>query len=118
MPTNGGTADDEPAADTPEWVQAAQLHYDPVEFGELTTAVVYAIADAMDMDPVEVKHPSLYESVDVASLEKTFFGPDVRGDSRQGVGTVEFLYGDHLVTVKSDGWIQVYETTGREEPDE
>jgi len=70
---------------------------------------VYAIADSEDVSPTAVKSPPLYDSVDVPAIEKAFFGPDRAGDSRQGVGTVEFRHTDYLVKVQSDGWIRVYE---------
>jgi len=89
--------------------QVAQRHYEPNGQGELTTAIVFAIAEAEDVSPSEVKSPPLYESVDVPAIEDAFFGPNVSEKSRQGIGTVEFQYTDYLVKVKSDGWIHVYE---------
>ncbi|MFC4437168.1 MULTISPECIES: HalOD1 output domain-containing protein [Natrialbaceae] len=97
-------------ADT-HWSQVAQRHYEPNGRGELTTAIVYAIAEGNGVSPTEVKSPPLYKCVDAAALEDAFFGPDVAGDSRQGVGTVEFQYTNYLVEIRSDGWIQVYEPT-------
>ncbi|MFD1687176.1 HalOD1 output domain-containing protein [Halobellus litoreus] len=101
-PTNG--------VDTHQ-TQVAQRHYEPNGQVELTTAIIYAIAEAEGVSPSELKSPPLYESVDVPAIEDAFFGPDVAGDSRQGVGTVEFQYTDYLVKVQSDGWIRVYEPT-------
>ncbi len=92
--------------------QAAQRHYDPDRDGELTTAIVFALAEAEDISPTELKSPPLYEVIDVPAIEKAFFGPETRSGSRQGAGTVEFQYTDYLVTVKSDGWVQIYETNG------
>lgn len=105
-------AEDDPTsgADTHQ-IQVAQRHYEPNGQGELTTAIIYAIAGADGVSPSEVKSPPLYDSVDVPAIESAFFGPDVSGDSRQGDGTVEFQYTDYLVKVRSDGWIQVYEST-------
>jgi hypothetical protein len=105
-------SDDDPTsgADT-HWTQVAQRLYEPDGRGELTTAIVYAIAEAEGISPSELKSPPLYECVDAAALEDTFFGPDVTVRSRQGVGTVEFHYTDYLVKVRSDRWIQVYEPT-------
>ncbi|RQG95097.1 HalOD1 output domain-containing protein [Natrarchaeobius chitinivorans] len=93
------------------WSQLAQRHYEPNGQGELTTALVFAIAEAKGVSPPEVKSPPVYESVDIPAIEDAFFGPDLAGDSRQGVGTVEFQYTNYLVKVRSDGWIQVYEPT-------
>jgi hypothetical protein len=65
--------------------------------GGLTTAIIYAIAEAQCVNPSELRSPPLYDSVDAAALEDTFFGPDVTGRSRQGVGSVEFQYTEYLV---------------------
>ena len=90
------------------WHQLTQRHFEPETGEELTTAVVYAIAEAIDTDPVELKSPSLYDIVDVASIENAFFVDDAPDNLRDGTGTVEFHYGDQLVTIRSDGWIQVF----------
>jgi hypothetical protein len=111
--TDGGIMDeDDPTsgADT-RWSQVAQRHYEPDGSAELTTAIIYAIAEAEGVSPSEVKSPPLYESVDVPAIEDAFFGPNVAGESRQGVGTVEFHHTDYRVKVRSDGWVQVYEST-------
>jgi hypothetical protein len=108
----GGVSDDADGVAGPVGSQAAQRHYDPDGTEELTTAIVYAVADAEDRPAGELRSPPLYESVDAAALERTFFGPDVAGESRQGVGTVEFRYAGYLVTVRSDGWIRVHEPVG------
>jgi len=110
--TNGGSeSDDEPTSGADaHWSQVAQRHYEPDGRGKLTTAIVYAIAEAEDVSPSEVKSPPLYETVDVPAIEDAFFGPNVSDTSRQGVGTVEFRYTDYLVKVRSDGWVQVYES--------
>jgi hypothetical protein len=91
--------------------QVAQRLYEPDEDGELTTAIIYAIAAAEGVSPGNMKLPPLYESVDVPAIEDAFFGVNISEASQQGVGTVEFRYTDYLVKVQSDGWIQVYEPT-------
>ena len=91
--------------------QVAQRHHEPNGQGELTTAIIYAIAEAEGVSPSEVQSPPLYESVDVPAIEDAFFGPNGDKESRQGIGTVEFQYTDYLVNVQSDGWIRVYEPT-------
>ncbi|MCL9814193.1 HalOD1 output domain-containing protein [Natranaeroarchaeum aerophilus] len=108
---SGGTMsdDDPPSEANTHWSQVAQRHYRPDGKRELTTVIVYAIAEAEDRSPGEIKSPPLYESVDVPAIEAAFFGPDVTENSRQGVGTVEFQYTGYLVKVRSDGWVQVYE---------
>ena len=111
MITDGGNGiDDEPtlAGETP-WQPVAQRHYEPDRDGDLTTAIVYAIADAENVDPIEVTAPPLYDCVDVAGIEQAFFGPTAEVAPRGGTGTLEFRYTGYLVTVRSDGWIQVSE---------
>jgi len=88
--------------------QVAQRHYEPNGNGELTTAIIYAIAEAEGVSPCEVKSPPLYESADVPAIEDAFFGPDGDRESWRGTGTFEFQYADYLVKIRSDGWIQVY----------
>lgn len=97
--------------DGTDWTQAAQQYYDPSEDDELATAIVYAVAAARDVSPLAVTSPPLYDVIDAAALEATFFGSDAPTDDRQGVGTVEFRYTGSLVTVRSDGWIQIFEPT-------
>lgn len=112
---NGGTdsGDDSTLSQDTHWRQVAQRLYEPDRDGGLTTAIVFAIAEAADVSPGEVKSPPLYEAIDVAGVEDAFFGS--RGDvARQGTGTVEFRYAEFLVKVRSDSWIQVYEPTETE----
>lgn len=115
--SNDGTgSDDDPTLNQDiHWRQVAQRLYEPDRDGELTTAIVFALADAEDVSPSEVKSPPLYVAVDVAGIEQTFFGIDNDEQSRQGTGTVEFRYTEYLVKVRSDGWIQVYEPSGTEQ---
>jgi len=115
--TEGSTAGDGdvlPDADE-DWTQAAQRHYDP-EVEELTTAIIFTIADAAGVDPGEVKSPPLYECIDAPALENTFFGPNVVDVSRRGTGLVRFQYNHFLVTVRSDGWIRVFEPAEASSP--
>ena len=94
--------------------QLAQYHFEPTDNGELTTAIVYAIAEAEGINPLELQSPPLYDVIDAPALEATFFGPKAAGRHRHGVGTVEFHYLEYLVTVRSDGWIRVYEEASGE----
>ncbi|QRV15067.1 hypothetical protein JMJ58_19500 [Haloterrigena salifodinae] len=113
---NGGTdREDDPSlnGDT-HWQQVTQRLYDPDRDGGLTTAIVFAIADAKDVSPSEVKSLPLYETVDVTGIENAFFASNNGDVSRQGTGTVNFRYTENLIKVRSDGWIQVYESTGPE----
>jgi len=98
------------------WRQAVQRHFDPEGELELTTAIVFAIADAANVDPAELKSPTLYEVVDVPSIEETFFGAEEYGESRRGAGRVEFTYEDYRVVVDSDGWIRVFERVSDRHP--
>jgi hypothetical protein len=109
---HGTMRDDDPTsgAET-HWSQVAQRHYEPGGRSELTTTIIYAIAEAEGVSPSDVESPPLYECVDVPGIEQAFFGPDVGGKDRQGIGQVEFQYTDYLVKVRSDGWVQVYEQT-------
>jgi hypothetical protein len=104
-----GSTDPERAEGT-HWRQVTQRHYDPDRESELTTAIVFAIADAEGVDPSEVESPKLYEIVDVAAIDEAFFSPET-GTSHEGMGTVEFRYTEYRIIVRSDGWIQVYEPT-------
>lgn len=111
--TNNGEAGrgDDPILDQEmHWQQVAQRQYEPDRDGELTTAIVYAIADAQDIDPTELKTPPLYEIVDIAAIDDAFFGTNSENGSQQGMGTVKFQYIENLIKIKSDGWISVYES--------
>lgn len=114
----GGTANEgEPgSAGDPQWTQVVQRHYEPERDEELVTAIVFALAEAERVAPAELTSSPLYEHVDAAALEESFFGPSSADTARQGAGTVEFRYLDYLVTISSDGWIQVYDRTDGELP--
>jgi hypothetical protein len=105
-----GEARSEDLANT--WTQEAQRHYEPQGNGELTTAIVSAVADAEGVAPSDLTFPPLYEVIDAPALEDTFFGTP----GGTGTGTVEFTYEQYLIRVKGDGWIQVYESTETETP--
>ncbi len=91
----------------PHWRQVAQRHYDPCDEVELTTAIVFAIADAKNVDPTALTSPQLYDCIDAAALEDTFFGAGTL--SKQSTGTVQFRYDTYLIRVDADGWIRVFE---------
>ncbi|WP_223301914.1 HalOD1 output domain-containing protein [Haladaptatus sp. R4] len=95
--------------DDGHWTLVQQARYEQGGSYDLTATIVGAIAEAKGVSPMELNDPVLYDCVDVAALEDAFFGPDVSGRSRAGLGTVEFTFGNYRVTVKSDGWISVYE---------
>ena len=114
MNDDGSPADDNLSTDRhTRWHQLAQRHYDPERDAELTTAIVYTLAEAKEIEPNQLKSPLLYDVVDVPAIETAFFGDSSNGDSLPETGTVEFRYDEHLVKIKSDGWIQVYGTNER-----
>jgi hypothetical protein len=97
--------------DTSQWVQVNQASYDRESDDELVTALVEAIADAKDADPLDsAKIPPLYESLDAAALEDTFFGPSGAERASQDGGIVTFHYTGYKVALRADGWIFVYES--------
>jgi hypothetical protein len=71
------------------WSQVAQRHYEQGVRGTHDGDRVRSRGrDGRLSGRDEV--PPLYDVVDAAALENTFFGSDVAGESRQGTGTVEF----------------------------
>lgn len=109
--SNSGTdSGDEPTLDQEtHWQQAAQRKYCPENDGGLTTAIVFALAEADGVSPVDLKSPPLYDVVDVAGIENALFGSRANRDPREGTGTIKFRYREYLVEVRSDRWIQIYE---------
>lgn len=101
-----------------QWTQVAQRHFEPGGTNELTVTIISAIAEAKGVPPTELKSPKLYDLIDAPALEDTFFGPDVGTVSRRGIGSVQFRYARYLVTVSSDGWVQVYRPTGTDRSQE
>lgn len=96
--------------DTDQWVRVNQAHYDRSSDGELATELIFTIADAKGVDPLDhTELPPLYESVDAQSLEETFFGPPGVGTQRDESGAVAFRYDGYKVVLRADGWISVYE---------
>ena len=92
------------------WSQVTQRHYEPDGTGELTTPIVFAIADAKGVSPSDLKSPPLYECVDASTLEDTFFGPSGAKRAPQDGGIVTFHYTGYKVALRADGWIFVYES--------
>lgn len=85
-----------------------QAHYERAGRDDLTTTIIRAIAAAEGVSPAELKEPVLYECVDIAALEDSFFGPTVAGERRNAIGSVEFTFGEYRVELASDGWVSVY----------
>lgn len=94
--------------DTP-WELSVQLPFDEDEKHDLTATVVDAVARTEGVSPMEVDEPPLYEVLDVAALEGAFFGSDTVGTASDGLHSVEFMYRDHRIVVRSDAWVQVYD---------
>ena len=119
MSDDRATEENEQTTDTDAgWSQAAQRHYEPNGEEELTTSIVFAIAETAGVSPSELKSTLLYNVIDAPALENTFFGPNTGNESRQGAGTVEFRYEDYLVKVQSDGWIRVFAPANTDSPNE
>lgn len=101
--------DDAVVPDSGEWQQAVRTQYDPDCDDELGTKIVYAVADAKAVDPLD-QLPVLHDVVDAEYLEESFLAsgtvPAVASDSG---GHVTFEYAGVLVAVESDGWITVYQ---------
>lgn len=106
-------SDDDPDTNRSE---VTQRHYDPGGRRELTTTIVFAVAEAEGVPPSELRSPPLYDAVDVPAIENAFFGANGDRGSRKGVGSIEFRYTGYLVTVRNDGWVQVSRPTGATGP--
>ena len=78
--------------------------HDPDGPATLSTTVVHAIADCLDID-VSDSRISLYDSVDPDALDR-LFRPRRDGRQRAG-GRLSFPVRDHYVTVTSDGEILI-----------
>jgi hypothetical protein len=113
--TDDGTklAPDGNEPDNPDMTFVTQAHYDRESHRDLPTEIIFAIADAEDVAPTEIKDPPLYECVDIAAIEDGFFGPKVAGQPRDSEGSVAFRYTQYHVEVASDGWITVSEPTAQ-----
>lgn len=109
--TEDGTRLAQDRNDDPDMTFVAQAHYERESHRDLTTEIIFAIAAAEDVDPVDLKDPPLYECVDIAAIEDVFFGPQVAGQTRDSEGSVSFRYNQYRVEVASDGWITVSEPT-------
>lgn len=106
--TNSFDEDSDPKASVDGEQLLEQAQYERASRDDLTTTIVGAIAAAEGISPAELKDPILYECVDIAALEDSFFGPTVAGERRNAVGSVEFLFGEYRIEVSSEGWVSVY----------
>lgn len=110
MTENGINRDDDPTVGgETRWRQVTQRQYDPDRDGDLTAAIVFAVAEAEGVPASEVDSPPLHDVVNVGAIERALFGHESRGGSERVAGTVGFRYRDGVVRVRSDGWVLVYE---------
>ena len=96
-----------PARSDAEWTRVAERHHDPTA-GTLATTLAFAVAEAPDTDPTELRSPPLYDCIDTRALERTFFGTGPAGSPPHATGAVQFHYREYLVRVRSDGHVAVY----------
>ncbi|WP_224447853.1 HalOD1 output domain-containing protein [Haloprofundus salilacus] len=94
-----------------EWEVVTQVPYDPSEADGLTTTIVYAVAEAEDVSPSDIKQPPLYEVVDTAALESALFGSE--SSIRATQCSTEFMYRGRRIVVETDGWVIVHEQAER-----
>jgi hypothetical protein len=92
--------------------------YDPDEDVELATVIVYALADALGVSPSELTSPTLYECVDVESLEIALFGDGSADRTRQTSGAVSFQYVESIVNIHGNGLVEVYGSPSPDTVDE
>ncbi len=78
MIADGNGDGDRGGGDEHRWRMAAQRYFEPDHEGELTSAIVEAIASAAGCEPTALKSLTLYEIVDVTTIEKTFFDSNPR----------------------------------------
>ncbi|WP_162224377.1 HalOD1 output domain-containing protein [Halorussus amylolyticus] len=98
------------SSDSADRRQVEQARYDPESDRELATVVVFAIADAKGVDPLDGTMPPLYDTIDAEALEDTFFGSTAPNTDREELGVVSFHYDGYRVVVRSDGSIRVTES--------
>ncbi|WP_143423172.1 HalOD1 output domain-containing protein [Halegenticoccus soli] len=100
------------------WTFVTQAHYDPGGPRDLTTVIISAIAEAEDVSLTDIKHPRLYELVDVTTIERTLFGQSETTETNREA-TVEFQYKQYKVRIEADGWVTVFDrsTEGAAERD-
>lgn len=99
----------DPLGDTDDMSLVLQSLYDPDQDDELGTKVVDVVTSLPDVDADDFWDlPPLYDAVDVDAVERTFFGRETSGVDRPVQGIISFEYLKHVITVRNDGWIFVY----------
>lgn len=81
-----------------------RAYHDPDGPATLSTTVVHALADCMDIDPTDGRI-TLYDTVDPDALDR-LFRPRHDGRPRSG-GRLSFVVADHYVTVTAGGEILI-----------
>ncbi|UPV99123.1 hypothetical protein M0R88_11360 [Halorussus gelatinilyticus] len=71
----------------------------------ISQSVVEAVAEAEDVDPMELS-PPLYEVIDPDALDQVFAASPTNGRMD---GQVTFTYNGYEVTVSGDGYVSVEE---------
>ena len=94
-----------------EWELATQVPFDEEATHDLTSAIIGAVAETEGVSPIEIKNPPLYEVLDITAITTAFFDSHTVGQASNGRRTVEFMYRDHRIVVRSDGWVQVFENS-------
>lgn len=91
-----------------EWEMIVQRPFGPAEDDGLTTAVVFAVAEAEGISPRDV-HPPLYEVIDPSALEAAMYRPGEQSSDIDAPSTTEFMYRGYRIVVQNDGWVRVHE---------
>ncbi|MFC7138124.1 HalOD1 output domain-containing protein [Halobaculum litoreum] len=91
-----------------DWIASGRRRYVVDSDDELTTAIVFAVADARAVAPEEIGDPSLYDCVDIGALER-LVSAQSSSDLARAESEVRFDYDGHLVAVHTDGRVIVYD---------
>ncbi|WP_458188535.1 HalOD1 output domain-containing protein [Haladaptatus sp. NG-WS-4] len=103
--TKATDGDDFEVSPDSKWKLVQQTQYDRDGRHDLTTTIITTVADAEGVAPTELQQPVLYECVNVSALEDAFFGPEVKGQTRDSVGSAEFDYGGYRVARATAGFL-------------
>lgn len=76
---------------------------------DLTAAIVYAVADAKGIDPLDLD-ANLYDVVDISAIDSPFGTPV--SENPKVRGSLEFEFAGSRVFVTSDGSIQIFDKSG------
>jgi hypothetical protein len=102
---DGWEVETDPASPRPDY----HTHHDPASSAKISTTVIHALADVMEVDVTETGF-ALYDSVDPDALDQIF---SPRGDdSPRAPGHVAFTVEGYRVTVYSTGEIVITPPAG------